>query len=230
MILEVKNLTKKFLQGETTINAVNDLSFSLQEGQSLSLTGPSGSGKTTVMSLLAGLDSPNKGEIFIDDVKLNDLSEKELSKFRAQNIGIVFQQFHLMPHLTALENVCLPLEINKASEVVDKAIKILQAVGLEDRVNHLPSQLSGGEKQRVAIARAIVLKPKLILADEPSGNLDTETGKKVMDVLFEMTKEFNLSLVLITHDIKLAQRCDRQINLFAGQRTEKPEANLGTES
>lgn len=230
MILEVKNLSKKFKQGETIINAVNDLSFSLENGKSLSITGPSGSGKTTVMSLLAGLDSPSKGEIDVDGVKINNLSEKELSQFRAKNIGIVFQQFHLMPHLSALENVCLPLEINKIDDVTIQAKKILESVGLSDRINHLPSQLSGGEKQRVAIARAIVLRPKLILADEPSGNLDTDTGKKVMDLLFKMTDEFNLSLVLITHDLQLAKRCDQQINLFAGLRVSKPNTALGTEA
>jgi len=216
MIISVNKLHKDFIQGSSVVTAVNGVSFDLPEGKSLALTGPSGSGKTTVMSLLAGLDSPTKGEVVVAGVNLGSLSEKELSDFRADKIGIVFQQFHLMPHLSALENVCLPLEINGLSNTTEKALDILEAVGLKERADHLPGQLSGGEKQRVAIARALVLKPKVILADEPSGNLDAETGNVVMDILFELVKEHGLSLVLVTHNNRLAQRCDIQINLMSG--------------
>ena len=223
MIIKVKNLCKDFVQGSTVISAVKNVSFDLVEGKSLALTGPSGSGKTTIMSLLAGLDSPTRGEVTVAGVALAELSEKELSNFRAKKVGIVFQQFHLMPHLTALENVSLPLEINSVKDSKNLALKILEAVGLKERVNHLPNQLSGGEKQRVAIARALVLKPKVILADEPSGNLDSETGERVMDLLFDLAKAGDLSLVLVTHNSKLAKRCDRQISLASGSLTEQKE-------
>jgi putative ABC transport system ATP-binding protein len=216
MIITAKNVYKDFLQGPSVVSAVKDVSFELEEGKTLALTGPSGSGKTTIMSLLAGLDSPTKGEVTVAGVNLGSLSEKKLSDFRAHQVGIVFQQFHLMPHLTALENVCLPLEIGGLSDVREKALEILTAVGLRERAGHLPGQLSGGEKQRVAIARALVLKPKVILADEPSGNLDAETGNAVMDLLFGLVKEHRLSLVLVTHNNLLAKKCDEQINLMSG--------------
>lgn len=217
MILEVKDLCKEYVQGPSRIHALQNVSFQLEAGQSLALTGPSGSGKTTVLTLLAGLDSPTSGTISVDGVQISSLNEKQLAAFRSKNIGIVFQQFHLMPYLTAKENVSLPLEILSKPEVDQQAEKILEAVGLLDRTDHKPSQLSGGEKQRVAIARASVLHPKLLLADEPSGNLDTETGKKVMDLLFQMAKDFKMSLVLVTHDLELAKRCDHQIHLYGGR-------------
>lgn len=216
MIIKVENLHKDFMQGESRVSAVKNVSFSLKEGESLALTGPSGSGKTTIMSLLAGLDTPTSGQITVAETKLGGLSEKELSNFRARDVGIVFQQFHLMPHLTALENVCLPLEINKIKNAEAQALKMLEAVGLKSRVHHLPNQLSGGEKQRVAIARALVLKPRVILADEPSGNLDFETGQSVMKLLFDLVNENGLSLVLVTHNADLAKKCDRRINLISG--------------
>lgn len=216
MIIKVENLHKDFMQGESRVSAVKNVSFSLKEGESLALTGPSGSGKTTIMSLLAGLDTPTSGQITVAETKLGGLSEKELSNFRARDVGIVFQQFHLMPHLTALENVCLPLEINKIKNAETEALKMLEAVGLKSRVHHLPNQLSGGEKQRVAIARALVLKPRVILADEPSGNLDFETGQSVMKLLFDLVNENGLSLVLVTHNADLAKKCDRRINLISG--------------
>jgi len=216
MIISVKDLSKNFKQGEHVVSAVKGVSFELQEGDSLALTGPSGSGKTTIMSLLAGLDSPTGGELQVTGVNLKDLSEKELAQFRAQKIGVVFQQFHLMPHLTALENVCLPLEINKFQNVKTQAEAILTEVGLTERLHHLPNQLSGGEKQRVAIARALVTKPQVILADEPSGNLDFKTGEKVMSLLFNLVKAHGMSLVLVTHNRDLAKRCDAQIYLQSG--------------
>lgn len=217
-MLKVNNLSKVFMQGQDSINALSQVSFALESGQSLALVGPSGSGKTTILSLIAGLDQPTTGTVEINNTQLTDLSEKQLAIFRAKNMGIVFQQFHLMTHLTALENVSLPLEIQGlVSDIQQKASEMLDAVGLQDRKNHLPHQLSGGERQRVAIARACVAKPKILLADEPSGSLDTQTGLKIMDLLFATAKDQGSSLVLVTHDLQLALRCDQQIHLSGGK-------------
>lgn len=216
MILEVNEIEKSFFQGKIKVEALKGISFSLDEGQSLSITGPSGSGKSTLLSLLSGLDFPTRGQIIIDGVQVEKLSEKELSVFRSKKIGIVFQQFHLMPHLTALENVSLPLEISLKDAALIKAKDILVGVGLESRINHFPHELSGGEKQRVAIARALVTRPRVLLADEPSGNLDSETGEKVMSLLFKICRDSDISLILITHDSDLAGRCDRTLHLKDG--------------
>jgi putative ABC transport system ATP-binding protein len=216
MILNVENACKHFMQGKSTIHALKDVSFSLLQGETLAIVGPSGSGKTTLLSLLAGLDAPSSGKIEVNNTLINNMTEKELASFRAQNIGIVFQQFHLMSHLTAEENVCLPLEILGVDDVEKKARELLELVGLSERMNHLPHQLSGGECQRVAIARASVIKPKILLADEPSGNLDTETGTKVIDLLFSLAEEAGMTLILVTHDMQLANRCKRKIHLTGG--------------
>lgn len=220
MILNVENLTKQYLQGGTVVKALDDISFNISTGESLSIVGPSGSGKTTLLTLLAGLDKPSEGKIILNKEDLTQLSEKEIIQFRSQNIGIVFQQFHLMPHLTALENVSLPLEITgkySLSEIEERAKHYLDLVGLSHRHDHFPNQLSGGECQRVAIARATIMNPKILLADEPSGNLDTKTGIKVMDLLFKMSEDNQSNLILVTHDIRLANRCQRQIHLTGGR-------------
>lgn len=217
MILEANHVSQYFTQGETRIEALKDVSFQIKKKENLSIVGPSGSGKTTLLSLLAGLDRPSEGKIKINGTSLGDLSEQELTTFRGQNIGIVFQQFHLMPHLTALENVSLPLEIAGVDQVRERACEFLQFVGLEQRLNHFPNQLSGGENQRVAIARASVLRPQLLLADEPSGNLDTQTGSKIMDLLFQIAQESQMTLVLVTHDLNLAKRCDKELHLVGGK-------------
>lgn len=216
MILKVENLNKHFAQGNSRIDAVKDISFSMQGGETLAIVGPSGSGKTTLLSLLAGLESPSSGSIVINKAEVSKMSESELSRFRSKNIGIVFQQFHLMPHLSAKENVCLPLEILGDQDIENKALTVLKTVGLGDRTEHLPHQLSGGECQRVAIARASVVKPKLLLADEPSGNLDTETGQRVMDLLFSLVDDTHTTLILVTHDMQLARRCQKQVYLRGG--------------
>lgn len=216
MNLKIKNLSRSYPQGKTIVKALDGVSFDVLTGESLAIIGPSGSGKTTLLTLLAGLDSPTSGEIWLNEQPIHQLSEEDLTQFRAHNIGIVFQQFHLMPHLSALENVCLPLELLGEDRVVERALHRLDQVGLKERAHHLPSQLSGGEKQRVAIARASVTSPKYLLADEPSGNLDTETGKKVMDLLFELSKAEGIQLILITHDQQLAGRCQNQIELVGG--------------
>lgn len=212
-MIVVKNLSKQYIQGEKSIQALQPLSFTLESKKSMAITGPSGCGKTTLLSLIAGLENPTTGFVEIIGQNISSMSEKEKSQFRSQNIGIVFQQFHLMPHLTALENVCLPLEILKQKDVQDKALQALKEVGLEDRAHHLPHALSGGESQRVAIARAIVARPKLLLADEPSGNLDVETGKKIMNLMFDIQNNFGLTFILVTHDSSLAKRCDVVSNL-----------------
>jgi putative ABC transport system ATP-binding protein len=218
MQLKIEHLSKSFTQGPSLITALDNVSFTVQSGESLAIIGPSGSGKTTLLTLMAGLESPSEGHIYFADEDITLLSEKERTEFRAKNIGIVFQQFHLMPHLTALENVSLPLEINGATQVREKAFEALKKVGLENRVDHSPRQLSGGECQRVAMARAIVHKPPFIFADEPSGNLDTENGEKVMNLLFDLIAKEKTTLVLITHDLDLAARCHRQIHLHGGRR------------
>ncbi len=216
MILKTSNLLKTFTQGSSQIHAVNNVNLNIKPGETIAITGKSGSGKTTLLSLLTGLDSATSGEIDILGCKITKMSEKELGSFRADNIGIVFQQFHLMPHLTALENVSLALEIAGANNIAEKATLALETVGLKERINHLPSELSGGENQRVAIARAIVNNPKILFADEPSGNLDNVTGETVMNLLFDLTKKNNMTLILVTHDQQLALRCDRQINIING--------------
>ena len=217
MILKVNDLNKTFFQGKTEIHALKGVSFDVAKNHSLAIVGPSGSGKTTLLSLLAGLDAPSSGTIDMAGSNLASLSEEQLTEFRAKNIGIVFQQFHLMPYLTALENVSLPLDILGEKDSANRAQKLLEQVGLGERADHLPHQLSGGECQRVAIARASVVQPKILLADEPSGNLDTETGKNVMDLLFRLVDETDMTLILITHDLNLASRCEKQIHLVGGK-------------
>ncbi len=216
MRIEVKNLNKHFEQGKNTIHVLNDVSLDIKSGEVIALLGKSGSGKTTMLSLLAGLDRPDHGSISVDGVDMTKLSEEELCKFRAEKLGIVFQQFHLIPHLTALENVLLSFEIT-GIEDKSTAMKWLEMVGLKERANHYPSMLSGGEQQRVAIARALSFGPPLLLADEPTGNLDTETGKHVIEILFNMVREKKTTMILVTHDEELAQRADRIVRLIGGK-------------
>ena len=217
MILDVKNLSKEFKQGTSLIPAVQNISFSMKAGETLSIVGPSGSGKTTLLSLLSGLEQPTQGSIDIQGQRITSMTEKELSTFRSQNIGIVFQQFHLMPHLTAEENISLPLEISGQREVQKKVHQVLEEVDLIDRKTHLPHQLSGGENQRVAIARAIVIQPKILFADEPSGNLDTNTGMKVVDLLFSLVQSHSMTMILVTHNESLSVRCGQQMRMTGGQ-------------
>lgn len=216
MKINVKNLKKDFLQGKNIIKVLDDVSFDLNSGEVIALLGKSGSGKSTLLSLMAGLEKADSGSIFFDQINLSKLSEDELCTFRARNLGIVFQQFNLIPHLTALENVLLPLEINGDNNK-EKAMEWLSMVGLDDRVSHFPSMLSGGEQQRVAIARALVLSPQVLLADEPTGNLDSETGKKVIEILFNIVREKKTTMILVTHDDELALKADRIIRLVGGK-------------
>ncbi|HCI88682.1 MAG TPA: hypothetical protein DHV53_08535, partial [Gammaproteobacteria bacterium] len=177
----------------------------------------SGSGKSTLLGLMAGLDGASSGDVLLDDNNLTEMDEEQRAMLRGQLVGFVFQSFQLLPSLTALENVMLPIELKGDDQARDKAKQLLQRVGLEERWHHYPNQLSGGEQQRVAIARAFATQAKILFADEPTGNLDTATGKKVVELLFELNREFSTTLVLVTHDERLAQRCNRVIKLVAGE-------------
>ncbi len=201
---------------QSRLTVLNDVTLDIEQGQSVAIVGPSGSGKTTLLLLLAGLDHPDKGSIEVRGTRLDELAADQLADMRRDSMGIVFQSFHLIPSLTALGNVTLPLEIAGDPEADAKAKEMLQRVGLSHRESHYPMQLSGGEQQRVAIARALVHAPPLILADEPTGNLDKETGIAISNLLFELHDTLGSTLVLVTHDASLAARCDRQLRLDSG--------------
>ncbi len=219
MILEVKNLCKNFqtAAGQTPIEVLKNLNMGMEAGETVAILGQSGSGKSTLLTLLAGLDSPSTGEIILNEKNMQELSEEELAKFRALNIGIIFQQFHLMSHLTAVENVSLPLDLFKDKDATTKAKEALEQVGLAHRMDHFPHQLSGGECQRVAIARAMVVRPSILLADEPTGNLDNATGEHISDMIFDLVKQHNMTLLFVTHNEELALRCSRQLRLQGGK-------------
>ncbi len=213
----MNNVKKSYGSGETRVEVLKQISLEIPVGDSVALIGRSGSGKSTLLSLLAGLDRPDAGDIFVEGENIALMTEKELTQFRASKMGIVFQQFHLVSTLTAIENVMLPLEILKIPDAFHKANNLLQSVGLSHRRDHLPSQLSGGESQRVAIARALATNPGILFADEPSGNLDEDTGSTVMDLLFQMVEKTKTTLILVTHDQELAQRCRRIVHLEHGR-------------
>lgn len=216
-MINVKNLSKSFYQAETKIEAVNKVSFSVKKGESVAIVGTSGSGKSTLLSLIAGLEKSDSGTVCLANKDITKMNESQLAKFRSENCGIIFQQFHLFPHLSAFENVKMPLIISghhdSSSMLANEALK---KVGLAERAHHLPGQLSGGEQQRVAIARAFIAQPQIILADEPSGNLDKDTGMKVMDMLFQQVQANKATLLLITHDMVLAKSCDRILEISNG--------------
>lgn len=215
-MMRVSNLRKSYGQGEARFEVLKGINLGIAKGETVALIGKSGSGKSTLLSLLAGLDRPDSGEIFVQDKPITSMSEGELTNFRAHHMGIVFQQFHLVSTLTALENVLLPLELLKRENALKEAQELLDSVGLSHRSHHLPSEMSGGECQRVAIARALAIKPSILFADEPSGNLDEETGDKVMELLFKMVATTGTTLVLVTHDQDLARKCSRIIHLEHG--------------
>lgn len=217
-ILQVNNLTREFKSGSKILTVVNDISFGIEEGTSCAIVGPSGSGKTTLLGLCAGLDRPTSGDVILQGIKLNPLSEDERASVRNKHVGFVFQTFQLVPTLTALENVMVPLELRgeATKEVRKRAITLLEEVGLGDRTHHYPTQLSGGEQQRVAIARAFINEPKILFADEPTGNLDTETGDHVEELIFNLNQKERTTLILVTHDLELAEKCDRIIKIKNG--------------
>jgi putative ABC transport system ATP-binding protein len=224
VILRVRGVTKSYAHATEPVEVLKGVDFEAEAAKTVAIVGPSGSGKSTLLSLLAGLDSPDQGSIEIGGKDLATLGEEALTRYRAAQLGIVFQQFHLMTNLTAHENVRLPLEIAGDAEADAKAAKALVDVGLGGRGTHFPHELSGGECQRVAIARALVVKPPLLLADEPSGNLDTKTGEQVMRLLFDLVRDSRTALVLVTHNDELARRCDRRVTLTGGRlvQTEAP--------
>jgi putative ABC transport system ATP-binding protein len=212
----VSKLRKSYGQGESKVEVLKGINLDIQKGEKLALVGKSGSGKSTLLSLLAGLDSPDSGDIIVQEQNISSMSERDLTNFRARHMGIIFQQFHLVSTLTALENVLLPLELLRRPDAMTTAKNLLESVGLGHRSHHVPSQLSGGEGQRVAIARALAINPAILFADEPSGNLDEETGDKVMDLLFKMVQDTGTTLVLVTHDPDLAKKCSRVVHLEHG--------------
>jgi putative ABC transport system ATP-binding protein len=216
-MLKINKLHKTYKQGDKSVSVISDLNFELKKGEIISIMGKSGSGKSTLLSLVSGILKSDKGDILLDGNSYNTLNEVKLADLRASNIGFVFQNFHLVSYLNALENVMLPAKVNNIKNAKEKALELLEKVGLKDRVNHLPSELSGGEKQRVAIARALVHSPKLILADEPSGSLDEQTGDEVMNVLFDLVKKNEISLILVTHALNVAMRCQRIYNFTDGK-------------
>lgn len=216
-ILKVQGLTKKYESGSRELTVLSDINFSLDSGETLSIVGPSGSGKTTLLGLCAGLDHPSEGSVQLYGNVLNDLSENEKAAVRNEYVGFIFQNFQLIPTLTALENVMIPLELRgEASLARRRAMELLDRVGLADRTGHYPSQLSGGEQQRVSMARAFSNDPKILFADEPTGNLDDDTSTKVEDLLFEMNQERGTTLVIVTHDLELAHKTGRIIQLKGG--------------
>jgi putative ABC transport system ATP-binding protein len=215
-LLDVRLLTKSYPNGSATLTVVKDVSFTLEAGSTCAIVGPSGSGKTTVIGLCAGLDQPTAGEVWLNGVHLGALDEDGRARVRNEIVGFVFQTFQLIPTLTALENVMVPMELRGRSEARNRAVDLLQRVGLGERLSHYPAQLSGGEQQRVALARAFINQPKILFADEPTGNLDAETGRMVIDNLFALNSGAGTALVLVTHDTELAKRTQRTIRLKGG--------------
>lgn len=216
-IISLRKISKTYFQGSQRIEVLKQLNLEVESNECVAILGQSGSGKSTLLSLLAGLDNPELGTVSIGGQDLAKLSQDELSQFRSKNIGIVFQQYHLMNNLTTLENVGIPLELQNVNHFESAAREALKMVGLSHRLAHFPAQLSGGECQRVAIARAIISEPKLILADEPSGNLDDKTGKEIMDLIFRLCRDRGQTLILVTHNHELAKACDRTLILKGGK-------------
>jgi putative ABC transport system ATP-binding protein len=219
-MVEIRNLHLSLIGGAGPVNILRGVDLSVKSGETISIVGPSGAGKTTLLMALSGLERPSSGEVRIADTDLTAISEDDLARFRRRHVGIVFQSFHLVPTMTALENVSLPLEFAAAADPAGQAKAALEKTGLGDRLHHFPGELSGGEQQRVALARAFVANPSLLLADEPTGNLDRETGIMVMDLLFSLQKEHGTTLVLVTHDETLASRCNRSIQMIDGRMME----------
>src|SRR5690349_22616287 len=217
IVLKAQDLTRKVSSPEGELTIVDDVSLEIAAGESVALVGASGAGKSTLLAMLAGLDLPTSGQVWLDGRELGTLNEDARARLRADRVGFVFQAFHLVPTLTALENVMLPLELTGRPDARDAARAILQRVGLGERGGHYPRQLSGGEQQRVALARASVTRPAVLFADEPTGNLDTATGESICQLLFDLNREFHTTLLLVTHDGQLAARCQRILTMSAGR-------------
>jgi putative ABC transport system ATP-binding protein len=215
-VLEASRISKQVSSPEGQLTILSELSFAIDKGESVAVVGPSGAGKSTLLAILAGLDLPSSGHVLLNGKNLGELDEDGRARVRAESVGFVFQSFHLVPSLNALENVMLPLELASVVDARAAAEKIINQVGLQERWRHYPAQLSGGEKQRVAIARAFATEPAVLFADEPTGNLDSRTGSNIMNLMFELNHNSATTLVLVTHDQALAERCDRIIQLDAG--------------
>ncbi len=224
VVLEAIQVSKQVSSPEGTLTILSDVSFRIVAGESVAVVGPSGAGKSTLLALLAGLDLPSSGHVVLNGANLSELDEDGRAGVRAESVGFVFQSFHLVPSLNALENVMLPLELAGKSDARAAARGIIEQVGLKDRWSHYPSQLSGGEKQRVAIARAFASEPAVLFADEPTGNLDAGTGANIMELMFDLNRSSRTTLILVTHDISLAERCDRILSLDAGRLVSDSEA------
>lgn len=216
-ILNVQNLEKSYSSGSKKLTILKDINFSVEAQETFAIVGPSGSGKTTLLGLCAGLDQPDSGVVELCGVQLKGLTEDERAILRNKKVGFIFQDFQLLPTLTALENVAVPLELQGDKNASKRALELLEKVGLKDRTHHYPSQLSGGEQQRVALARAFSNRPEILIADEPTGNLDAETGEKVVKLLFDLNKEEGTTLVIVTHDIELAQKTGHILKLKGGE-------------
>jgi ABC-type lipoprotein export system ATPase subunit len=217
LVFDLRHLSKTYRVGELEVRALRDVTLALSQGEFVVLLGPSGSGKSTLLGLLAGVDRPSSGQLFLDGTDISRLPEKQLARLRNEKIGLVFQAFNLIPTMTALENVAVPLYISpKRHQARQLAREMLARVGLEYRLDHLPHQLSGGEQQRVAIARALVTSPRLLLADEPTGNLDSVTGEQVLSLITELHKQLNLTVVMVTHDADVARHADRELHMVDG--------------
>ena len=216
-VLAAHTISKKVSSPEGSLTILSDVSFSIAPGESVAVVGPSGAGKSTLLALLAGLDLPTQGYVMLNGVNLGELDEDGRARVRADSVGFVFQSFHLVPSLNALENVRLPLELAGHDDAREASRAIIERVGLKERWSHYPAQLSGGEKQRVAIARAFATEPAVLFADEPTGNLDTRTGETIMELMFELNRKSSTTLGLVTHDNSLAGRCDRVLSLDAGK-------------
>lgn len=215
--IEVKHLSKQVSDATGTLNILREIDFTAQEGETLAIVGASGSGKSTLLGILAGLDTPSDGKVILDGIDIFALDEDGRAQFRKEKLGFVFQSFQLLAHLSALENVMLPLELRGDSQARNKATEMLGRVGLSSRLQHYPKYLSGGEQQRVALARAFVTEPPLLFADEPTGSLDAVTGEAVIQLMFALNRERGSTLVLVTHDLSIAARCARTIKITAGR-------------
>jgi len=216
-LLKLKNVNLKYQTGKDNVNVLKNVNLTTKKKETISIVGESGSGKTSLIMLIGGLERVTSGKIFFQDQEITNLNEDQVSKIRRKNIGIIFQSFYLIPNYTAVENVALTLELNKLKNPEKEAKLLLERFGLKNRFNNLPSQLSGGEQQRVAIARAIAMKPELILADEPTGNLDTENSIMISKILFQYVKDEGSSLIMVTHDLKLANKAKRKIKIKDGK-------------
>lgn len=216
-MISIRHLTMRLSGGGHDVTILDDVSLEIPQKQRIAIVGPSGSGKSTLLGLIAGLDCPSSGSILLDGLEITTLSESPMARYRREKIGYVFQSFHLIPTLTALENVSIPLELSGSAGARERAVALLAAVGLADRIHHYPTQLSGGEQQRVAVARAFVCRPPILLADEPTGNLDSATGQQVVDLLLSLHRDYGTTLVLVTHDPMLASRMERVVGLRDGR-------------